>query len=492
MATDTKPSPATTAPPATPSFSPPSKKSVVTILVLALVGVLAWFLIPVPTGLEPVAWHLFIIFVLTIVSLILQPFPLSVMALTGLTVAILTGCLTVADGLSGFSNSVMWMIVMAFFVSRAIIKSGLGQRIAYFFVSRLGKRSIGVAYGLGFTDLILAPATPSAMARGGAIVLPILRSVASTYGSEPNSPTAGRIGKYLTITAGHMNGASSAMFLTAMAANPLMVGFAAEFGIDITWTKWFLWALLPGVVALLVTPLLTYLVCKPEVTYTPEVAEDARQRLRAMGPMSQAERIVIGVIALLILLWTAGDAFLDISSTTTTIVGVVVLLLTGALKLNDITGEKSAWDTLIWFAILLTMASFLNSLGFIPWFSEKMAGAVGGMNWVLAFLILCLVYFYSHYFFASLTSHVAAMYAAFLGTAIAVGTPPVLAAMVLGFLSCYFATLTHFGGAAPTLLFAQGFFSVKEWWQKNFLMSIPNLIIWIGLASAWMKLLGAW
>ncbi|HHW82423.1 MAG TPA: hypothetical protein GX743_01180 [Actinomycetales bacterium] len=166
--------------------------------------------------------------------------------------------------------------------------------------------------------------------------------------------------------------------------------------------------------------------------------------------------------------------------------------LSGALTLDDVTGEKSAWDTLIWFAIILTLASFLNSLGFIPWASGLMAERVSGMNWVVAFLVLILVYFYSHYFFASLTSHVAAMYAAFLGTAIAVGVPPLLAAMTFGFLSSYFSTLTHYGGAAPTLLFAQGYFSVKEWWIKNFIMSIPNLLIWVGLGSMWMKILGAW
>lgn len=475
-----------------PHYARPKLKSVLTVAVLGLTGVLAWFLIPIPAGLDPKAWHLFIIFIITIVALILQPYPLSVMALVGLTAAVLTGCLTVTEGLSGFSNSVMWMIVMAFFVSRAIIKSGLGKRIAYFFVSRLGKRSIGVAYGLGLTDLVLAPATPSAMARGGAIILPILRSVSTAYGSEPNSPTAGRIGKYLTLTAAQMNSVSSAMFLTAMAANPLMVGFAGDFGITITWGQWFLWALGPGIVALVATPLMTYVICKPDVTYTPEVASTARKDLKAMGPVTTVEKIVVGVIALLILMWTVGAAVFDINATTTTIVGVVVLLLTGALELKDITGERSAWDTLIWFAILLTLASFLNSLGFIPWFSEKMAGVVGGLNWVVAFIVLCLVYFYAHYFFASLTSHVAAMYAAFLGTAIAAGVPPVLAAMVLAFLSSYFSTLTHYGGAAPTLLFAQGFFSVREWWQKNFVISIPNLLIWMGLASGWMKLLGAW
>lgn len=470
----------------------PRVKGIVQVLILALAATVAWLLIPVPESLDPKALHLFIIFVATIISLILQPFPLSVMALVGLTASVLTGCLTIEEGLSGFSNSVMWLIITAILISRAIIKSGLGNRIAVMFVSKLGKSAIGVAYALGLTDLVLAPATPSAMARGGAIVLPILKSISSAYGSEPRSATSGRIGKYLTLTAAHMNGATGALFLTAMAANPLIAGFAADFGLEISWTKWLSFAIVPGVLALVLTPLITYVVARPEVTDTREAVETSKAQLKEMGPLSRSEKIVIGVIVLLILLWTAGDAFLGINSTTTAIVGLVSLLLTNVLTLSDVTGERSAWDTLLWFAVLLTLASFLNKLGFIPWFSDQMASLVGGVNWVLAFVVLIVVYFYSHYFFASLTSHVAAMYSAFLGTAIAVGVPPMLAAMVLGFLSSYFATLTHFGGSAPTLLFAQGFFSVKEWWMKNFIMSLPTLLIWGGVAAGWMKVLGAW
>ena len=54
------------------------------------------------------------------------------------------------------------------------------------------------------------------------------------------------------------------------------------------------------------------------------------------------------------------------NSTTATIVGLLVLLFSGALDWSDVTGERTAWDTLVWFACLLTMANFLNTLGFIP------------------------------------------------------------------------------------------------------------------------------
>lgn len=491
MATTAQTSESGTKKPGT-SWKLPPIRSLAVMAGLFAVGAAICLLFPVPEGLQPKAWRLFVIFVLTIIGLILQPFPLSVVSLAGMTIAVVSGVLQVGQGLSGFSSPVMWMILVAILVSRGIIKSGLGERIAYFFVAKLGKRTIGVAYGLGFTDLVLAPATPSAMARGGAIVLPILTSIAKAYDSVPFSPSANRVGKYLILTAAQINSATGAMFLTAMAANPLMAGFAEQFGVKITWMSWFTYGLGPGIVSLLLLPLITYVVSPPEIKHTPKASEDAREHLRAMGPLTTHEKLVLFTILLMIFLWTVGNVLLNVNATITTFVGLLCLLYFGGLTWDDVLAEKAAWDTLIWFACLLTMAGFLNTFGFIPWFTKHVASSIGGLSWPVAFVTLSLVYFYAHYFFASLTSHVASMYVAFVGTAVAVNVPPVLAVMTFGFLSSYFSTITHYGGAAPTLLFAQGFIPTGEWWRKNFIMSLFNLPIWIGGGAFWLKFLGAW
>ena len=99
-------------------------------------------------------------------------------------------------------------------------------------------------------------------------------------------------------------------------------------------------------------------------------------------------------------------------------------------------------------------------LRLIPWFGQTIGSAVEGVSWSVAFLILSLVYFYSHYFFASNTAHVSSMYGAFLAVAIAVGTPPMLAALVLGFFSNLFSSMTHYGtGPAPGV--------VRVWLRGN-------------------------
>ncbi|MBK8902446.1 MAG: anion permease [Anaerolineaceae bacterium] len=460
------------------------------LLITLAVGLVIWF-IPPPEGVELVAWHLLAIFVATIIGIILKPMPMGAVALTGIVATALTGTLSIGDALSGFGNTTIWLIVIAFFISRGFIKTGLGERIAYYFMSIIGKRSLGLAYGLIGTDLVLAPAIPSNTARGGGVVYPVLRAVAKAYGSEPDDGTANKLGAFLIRATFQGLIVTSAMFLTAMAANPLAAELAAAQGIDITWTRWAIAASVPGLVSLILVPYLIYRLNPPEIKETPEAANIARQKLKEMGKVKAEEWVMLVAFVLLIGLWIFGDA-LSISATTTAFVGLGLLLLAGVLSWGDILNERNAWDTLVWFAALVMMASFLNSLGLIPWFSEKMGGVVGGYAWVPAFLILSLVYFYSHYFFASCTAHVSSMYAAFLVVAIVAGTPPLLAALVLAFFSNLFACTTHYGTGPAPVLYGAGYVEMGDWWKVGAIMSVVNIAIWLLVGGLWWKLIGLW
>jgi DASS family divalent anion:Na+ symporter len=131
-------------------------------------------------------------------------------------------------------------------------------------------------------------------------------------------------------------------------------------------------------------------------------------------------------------------------------------------------------------------------LGLIPWFTKTAPGMVGRINWSIAFPMLCLVYFYSHYLFASQTAHVSSMYAAFLSVAVAVGTPPLLAALVLGFASNLFSSLTHYGTGPAPVFFGSGYVELGTWWKLGALTSILNILIWLIGGGLWWKLLGLW
>ncbi len=194
------------------------------------------------------------------------------------------------------------------------------------------------------------------------------------------------------------------MFLTAMAANPLIAKLAHDVaGVDLTWTSWAIAAIVPGLVSLIITPLVIYKLYTPEIKETPDAAKIATEKLKEMGPFKKSELSMVIVFLLVLVLWIFGGSF-NIDATTTALIGLSVLLLSQVLTWDDIKKEQGAWDTLTWFAALVMLANFLNELGMVSWFSNAMKSSVSGFSWIVAFIILIVVYYYSHYFFASATA----------------------------------------------------------------------------------------
>ena len=458
---------------------------------LAILVAVAIWLFPRPESVTADAWHLLAIFIATIVGIVLEPLPMGAVAVCGIAAVTLTRTLGLGEALSGFSHSVIWLVVMAFFISRGFIKTGLGARIAYSFVRVLGRRTIGLGYSMIATDLLLAPAIPSITARAGAVIYPIVRSMAEAFDSRPGDGTERRIGAFLILNSFYGVLVTSAMFLTAMAANPLAVQMAADRGIEITWMRWAVAALAPGLASLLIVPLFLYKLYPPEMKATPGAPAMARRRLAQMGPLKRSEGVMLGTFAMLLFLWIFGGR-LGVPSAVAAILGLAVLLLTRVLTWEDVLKEKGAWDTFIWLSTLVMMATYLSELGLVAWFSGSVSGIFSGLGWMPAFVALSLVYFYSHYFFASNTAHISSLYATFLAVAIAAGAPPLLAALVLAFFSNLFGGLTHYGNGPAPVLFGAGYVSLADWWRLGAILSLVNVTLWLGLGALWWKLLGLW
>ena len=145
------------------------KNNFVRILIVVAIGAAIWFS-PVPAGLKPQTWHLFAIFVTTILGFILQPLPMGAFAFTAVTFTALSGTLKPLEATSGFASGTIWLIVSAFLFCRGIIKTGLGRRIAFELMKRLGNSTLKLAYTIAITDLVVSPATPSNTARGGGVL----------------------------------------------------------------------------------------------------------------------------------------------------------------------------------------------------------------------------------------------------------------------------------------------------------------------------------
>ena len=264
------------------------------------VGLLIW-LIPIPEGLEPKAWHMFAIFAATIVGILTQPIASGAIMLIALCVAIFTNTLTTNKALEGFSSGTVWLIFCAYILSLGFVKSGLGKRIAYKLLSLFGGSSLGIAYSLGISDLIMAPAMPSVTARSGGIIFPVVRSINDVLDSQPGE-SGKKIGDFLIMVCFQFTPITGAMFLTGMAANPLVGSLAkSTLGVDISWGGWFLAAVVPALVCFVLMPLVVYKVVNPELKQTPEAKEMGRKSLNELGALTLVEKkVLLGFILALV------------------------------------------------------------------------------------------------------------------------------------------------------------------------------------------------
>lgn len=464
-------------------------------------------MIPAPEGITPQAWRLLAIFVATIVGSILRPAPGGAMVLLGITAIALTRSMPIKEAaglsateietlrlkatLAGYADPIVWLVLAAFFISRGMIKTGLGRRIAFHFIRAIGHRTLGLGYALISTDMLLASVIPSNGARSGGIIFPVAKSIAEAYDSKPG-PTARRLGAYLMTTLYQCDVIICAMFLTGQASNVLIAKFAKQAtGIELSYNRWLLGAILPGLLSLLVVPLLLYRIFPPEIKQTPDAARMAAAELKRMGRMSRAEKLMLVVFGLIAIMWMT-TGWHQINYAVVALVGICVLLLSNVLNWEDVLAERAAWDVFIWYGGLVRMAEALGETGITEGFARAAASFTHAWSWWWALAALLLVYFYAHYAFASITAHVTAMYIPFLLVTLAAGAPAYLAVLSLAYLSNLNASLTHYGTTPAPIWFGAGYVKQRTWWWLGLVVSVPNILIWAAAGLLWWKLLGWW
>ena len=464
-------------------------KNIVILSLITALAVAIWILLPKPMQLTIQGWQTFIIFLATIAGLILNPFPMGVITLLALVSAIMTESITINKALEGFGQNIVWLVVCAFFIARTVINTGLGTRIAYFFIAHFGKTQIGVAYSIIFTEFCISPMIPSATSRGGGIIYPIAKSAIDGYTSTLQHGHK-QIGAFFTMICLHSNILTSTMFLTAMAGNPIAQKLAAILGVELTWYNWAQAAVIPGLVSLILLPFIVKIFCKlPSDLDNAVIVKNAKDGLKKLGRMTRNELITAGTFILLITLWIF-EKQTGINATTTAMLGVCVLLLTGILNWNDIINEKGAWDIFIWFSILVTIANALSEQKVTLWIGDIVSASLTGYTPLLTGIIACLGLFFGHYMFASVTVYYTAMYGVFLKVFLDLGLQPLASAYSLVFAIMLSSGFTHYGIGSAPVYFSGGYMTVKTWWNKSFGITIMVAVIWVIISTAWWSIIG--
>jgi DASS family divalent anion:Na+ symporter len=442
-----------------------------------------WFC-PIPAGLTAPAWHLFAVFAAAIGSVLVGAFPLLTASMLAVGAIVLTNTITPAQAYAGFANSSVLLVVIAFIVAQAVVKSGLGRRVSLFMVSRFGGSSLGLAYSIVLTDAAIAPAFPSNTARGG-VLFPIVLSVVRGAGSKPEEPEGRRLGGYLMFCGMASLAISSALWMTATSANPVGVQIVQKAGLNITFGKWLIASVVPSVIALGLLPILVAKIFPPRVGKTPDAPAAARKELAAMGRLSRDEWITGVTFVLMVAGWVFGNK-LNLNTTSVAFMGFGILLLANVITMDDITKQGDTLATFLWLAILFAMSGQLNELGFMGYVGERLASALGGLSWPTLYVTLIVLYVFIHYMFVSQTSQVLALLGVFLDVGTRGKVPIALMAFGLLFASSYFSVITPQGGSQNIIFAASGYLTQRELYKMGLIVTLVFLAIYLLIGSPWI------
>lgn len=459
---------------------------------LICVGVAAVLLVcPAPQGLSAEVWKIFAIYLATIIGLVLKPYPepvILVIALGALGVLLQKQ----AVFMTGFSISASWLILTAFMIGSTFHKTGLGARVAYFLIRRLGKTILGLGYVAAFTDLILSPAIPSNIARTGAIITPIYENIATSLGSLPGE-TRRRCGAYFMVLLFAITNTTGTIFLTGTSMNPLLLNFANQIlKVEITWISWLQAAIVPGLVILLVIPWLFNKLYPSEILNIDNV-KMADEALARLGPITRQEKILAALFITAVLAWLTGS-ITKIEASTVAIAFLGGSILTGLLTWEDCLNAKSGWSTFFWYSGIMGISAALAKAKFFDWLAGIVLNSVNfdGVSQIVIMGGMLLFSIAIRYVFASGGSYVASMIPVLFTIAAAAGLPALPIAFLLFFSASFASNLTHYTGAVGVVLFGFGYNTKKEFWGLGAVLAVFCFAVHMTVSLGYWKLIGLW
>ncbi|WP_455001220.1 anion permease [Cardiobacterium hominis] len=485
-----------------------TKKAIHYLILIAIIA--STYIIPTPEGLSVIGWHLFGVYVATIVAIILKPFALPVILLAGVAISsIIIGitpgeewfdvknnkmleiALEEEDVLNGYKSGTTWLVFAAFAMSTAFVATGLGKRIAYLLIGKFGSTTLRLGYVNACLDLLISPAMPSVTARAGGIIFPIMNSVAVSLGSDPaTSPR--KAGRYLLLNTYMVVKGTGYLFLTAMAPNAFALQLMEPIlHVKFDWGQWFFAASIPGLLCLLLTPLVVYLICPPELKQLDNKAI-AKKGLEELGPMTVREKTLLGLFILAVVSWALGKHIGLQEASTTAISIMALLVIFTVVSWDDLLKNKGAWNTLIWYGGILGLSSVLKKAHFFDWLSqflgEKLA-FLGTDHGTLAAVVILFMSVAIRYLFAAGGAYIAAMVPVFSAVGLAAGADPTLLALGLLFSNCYGGALTHYGSGPAPVIYGAGYNDIKSWWIVGAVFAFGSLLIHVTIGFAWWKAL---
>jgi L-tartrate/succinate antiporter len=160
------------------------------------------------------------------------------------------------------------------------------------------------------------------------------------------------------------------------------------------------------------------------------------------------------------------------------------MVIVKIVKWEDIAGNKTAWNTIVLLAFLVSLAEGLSRTGFIHWFDDSVAGYMQGYSPIAAMYVLVAIYFFSHYMFASTTPHATAMMPVMLGVGMSIpGMPVRELALLLGMTHGIMGVITPYATGPAPVYYGAGYITGRDFWRLGFIFGVIYIVALLGISA---------
>ncbi|MCD9022047.1 SLC13 family permease [Cohnella silvisoli] len=433
---------------------------------LAVIAALLLFFMPTPEGMSLEAQRAIAIFTGALILWITTPIPIYLTSIIAILLLPLVGAVEdqeVAFGTLGFD--VIWLMVSAFILTSAMIKSNLGRRLSLWMITRFGKTPKMTLLVLVIINFVLAFFVPSTTARA-TLMVPICLILLEVYKALPGRSN---LGKVMMLQGVQADALATSGVMTATSGNIIAVGFINDqAGGNIGYMDWLLASMPTAIITMLITFFigLKLFSLKDESNFH-NATNTLKDELKKLGSFSIDEKKAVTIFIFTVILWATGDYQKDwigfeFSTEQTAVLGALLCLLP---RIGLLTWKETniKWELMIFAAGAYAVGNALDKSKGAEWIIGKVVGALGleQMNHALVYVVVVFLSMYSHLIFTSKTVRVTILIPAFIALAKTLGMDPVPLALAAAMTMTYTITLPPHS-KVNTIYFGTGYFSVLD------------------------------
>lgn len=471
--------------------SPFIKRNGIIIAVIVFTILMA---MPTPQGLTYPGQKALAIFCTALTLWVAASVPIHLTSILAIIFLVLTGTVKERVAFETLGFDVIWLMVSAFVLTSAMVKSNLARRFALWMITFFGGTPKRTLLVMIFINFALAFFVPSTTARAS-LMVPICVILLEIYKAVPGQSNFGRL---MMLTGVQADAVATSSVMTGTAANMIAVKFIQEqAGADIGYLDW-LAAAMPSAV---LTMLLTFFVGLKMFNFSNETGfsegmDKLKEQLNSLGRLSLNEKKAMAIFLLTLVLWATEDyqeAWFNGFSISVYLTAVIAATLCMLPGIGLITWKEAniKWDLMIFAAGAYAAGNALESTGGAQWVIGKLVGGLGleHMPTAAVYVIVIFISMYSHMIFTSKTVRTTIMVPAFIALAKTLGMNPVTLALAASFTLTYTITLPPHS-KVNTIYFATGYFSVLDQLKYGLVTCFIGAVL-IGLSVfTWFRLLG--